>query len=513
MSGRMRERLGWIAVAVCTAAILLWPVVGDIRIANDDIKFVRGPGAELPLADALSDAWRSQPIFRPLEILMAHSSDPVTLACEAVVPVQAAGLVALMAAIAALSRQALPGVPAVRPLAAMLVLLSPATTASVWQMDSCSQTWSAALGAWSTWLAWRWLEGCSVARPSWWLLVALLAVFPIGLTIKETFYGWALGLWTASAVSILSLWRHDRMAARRALWVMVPLTVIPAAHLVLRWQWSALPGVLGGAADGSRYQAEFGTNLLVNSAASIAGAVGMGPFHLLLDQNASVALRLLPVMATGAVIGVILVGMFVAALDSERARAVAWPALIFAASASILSLSATIPMPAVSELYGLGANVGSALLLAAGTAVVWGGSARKARAVARPVVAIALATTVAIGGIGLVSRAVHFAVVWTTVRSLNDAIVGFQAALPAVPAGSQQAAGMVHVPTSCLVGATHSQYVMPPLQVLDLVLTEEWLNRRDPSRRIAFSIGTSLSSPRPDELVLDCNSLPRHGHW
>jgi hypothetical protein len=63
------------------------------------------------------------------------------------------------------------------------------------------------------------------------------------------------------------------------------------------------------------------------------------------------------------------------------------------------------------------------------------------------------------------------------------------------------------------VGITHSQYVMPPLQVLDLNLTEEWLARRDPARRIVFSIGTSPREPRPNELVLDCAALPQHGHW
>ena len=513
MSGRILSSIGWAAVVIAAGAVISWGAVGGLCMANDDLKFVRLPERDLPLIDAVIHAWRTQPSFRPLEVLVAHASDPVTLSCPAVVPIQAAGLLALLAATLALARRALPGVPALWPATLLLVLLSPATTASVWQMDSCSQTWSAALGAWSAWLAWRWLDSPAEGPRPWPALGALCATVLVGLTIKENFYGWALGLSVASAAIIARTLTRDRGAALRAAWVLVPVTLIPLAHLACRWTWSALPGLLGGGGDGSRYQAEFGSNLLVNATASLAGSVGIGPFHLVLDGDAPVVLRALPVLATAALIAVILLGMGTAALESRTASGVRWPAVLFAASASLLSLAATIPMPAVSELYGLGANVGCALCAAAGAAALWRAADPSPHALARASVASALALAVAIGTLGLVSRAVHFGVVWATARTLNDAIVAFQPTLPAMRRDETGAAGMVHVPTACLVGVTHSQYVMPPLQALDLNLTEEWLARRDPSRTVVFSIGTAPAKPRSIELVLDCAALPQHGHW
>jgi hypothetical protein len=502
------------AMVLCAATFeVAWGPAAGLCMANDDLKFVRMPARELPLWDAIADAWRTQPSFRPLEIAMAHVSDPVALVCPWVPPVQGAGLCALMLATLALARRALPGVRALWPATLLLVLLSPATTASVWQMDSCSQTWSAALGAWGTWLAWRWIDAPAQGARPWWALGTLCALMAFGLTVKENFYGWALGLTVASVGIAVVRARHDWASACRALWVLVPLAVVPMAHLACRWQWSALSGLVSGTGDGTRYKAEFGMNLLVNAAVSLAGAVGLGPFHLVLDGEAPSALRLLPVAATGLVVAAILIALGAVALDAKSVRGVRWTALGFVSCASVLSLSATIPMASVSELYGLGANVGCAMLAAAGIAALWRSGDVSRRAIARACVVVGAVVAGGIGSYGLASRALHFGVVWDTVRTLNDAIVSLQPTLAPRRAGDPSAAGMVHVPTVCLVGGTHSQYVMPPLQSLDLNLTEAWLARRDPSRRIVFSIGTSPQSPRPHEIVLDCASLPQHGHW
>ena len=506
-------RLLWAAVAVVAGFQMSWGGVAGLCLANDDLKFVRLPERELPLAEALVVVWRTQPSFRPLEVVMAHLSDPVSLSCPWVVPVQAAGLVALLLATLALARASLPGHQPLWPVALLMVLLSPATTASLWQMDACSQTWSAALGAWSVWLAWRWIDGCASGQPSWRALAALCATTAVGLTVKENFYGWALGLAAASVFMCARAFTRDRSAAWRMAWISIPVIAVPLAHLACRWRWSALSGLVGGSGEESRYQAEFGTNLLVNAAVSLAGAVGVGPFHLVLDPDASMALRALPAFATCMMIGLILLGAGLAAVDRAAAAGVRWSALGVAAVASVGSLAATIPMPAVSELYGLGANVGGALLVAAAASALWHASDAVLRRPARAALMLLLASVSAIGTYGLASRAGHFYVVWSAVRTMNHAIVSFQPTLAAARPGDSSAVGMVHVPTSCLVGITHSQYVMPPLQVLDLNLTEEWLARRDPTRRIVFSIGTSPRKPRPNELVLDCAALPQHGHW
>lgn len=506
-------RLLWAAVALVAGFQMCWGGAAGLRLANDDLKFVRLPERELPLAEALDVAWRTQPSFRPLEVVMAHLSDPVSLSCPWVVPVQAAGLVALLLATLALARASLPGHQALWPVALLMVLLSPATTASLWQMDACSQTWSAALGAWSVWLAWRWIDGCACGQSHWRALAALCATMTVGLTVKENFYGWAIGLAAASAWMCVRAFTRDRLAAGRMAWVSIPVILFPLVHLACRWRWSALSGLMGGSGEESRYQAEFGTNLLVNGAVSVAGAIGVGPFHLVLDPDASMALRALPAVATCTVVGLILLGLGLAAIDRRAAAGVRWSALGVTVMASVGSLAATIPMPAVSELYGLGANVGGALLAVAAGAVLWRAGVGAHHARARTAIAAAAIAVAVIGTYGLVSRAIHFRAVWCAVRTLNGAIVAFQPTLPQVRAGESRAAGMVHVPTACLVGATHSQYVMPPLQVLDHNLTEEWLARRDPSRRVVFSIGTSPRTPRPNELVLDCAALPQHGHW
>lgn len=511
--GRWAAPAMWALVVCIVSFEVAWGSLGGLCMANDDLKFVRSPSRDLPVWDAIADAWRTQPSFRPVEVLMAHLSDPVTLSCPWVALVQGAGLVALALATIALARQAFPGLRLLRPIVLLLVILSPATTASVWQMDSCSQTWSAALGAWSAWLAWRWIDEAARPSGSWWMMVALGIVVLLGLTIKENFYGWALGLAVAAAVAAARAGRRNRAAGLRAAWALGPVALLPLVHLACRWTWSALPVLLAGAGEDTRYKAEFGANLLVNAAVSMAGAVGIGPFHLVLDAEGPIALRAMPVLATAMMVILMLCAVGAAALDAKSVRGVRWSALAFISSASILSLSATIPMPSVSELYGLGANVGCALVAAAGIAAVWRVGDLSGHVAARTGVALSLAVAFAIGSYGLASRALHFGVVWSATRTMNDAIVAFQPTLSARSPGDERPSGMVHVPTSCLVGNTHSQYVMPPLQVLDLNLTEAWLARRDPSRRIVFSIGTSPRAPRPHEIVLDCAALPQHGHW
>jgi hypothetical protein len=509
MSDRVLVRLGWISVAVSTAAILLWPLIGDIRIANDDIKFVRGPGSDLPLTDALSHAWRSQPIFRPLEIIVGHLSDPRTLRSPWAMAVQAAGLLALLAGVRALCMQVMPGCRLAQPIVMLLVLLSPATTVSVWQMDACSQTWTAALGVWSAYLAWRWI--CSTGaggRPAWCLFM-LAFVLALGLMIKENFYGWSLGLGVASVAAILWKLRQGWRTAAATSPVLLPVVGVTLLHLATRIRWSALLGTLNSDGE-SRYQAEFGANLLVNALASAGAAVGSGPFHAIGDADAGTLLRMLPLVTIAVIAAVTLFGLGCALVERGGAG-VRWSALSFVSAACMFSLSATIPMGSVSELYGCGANVGCAMLAVAGALALW--SAGGGHAFLRTFVAGAFVAVLAIGAYGVISRAIHFRVVWTATGMLNDSIVRFQATLAPVAAGSGALAGTVHAPTECLRGYTHSQYVMPPLQALDVQLMREWLRRQDPSRPIEFSIGTSPRSPRPNELVLDCASLPRHGHW
>jgi hypothetical protein len=54
---------------------------------------------------------------------------------------------------------------------------------------------------------------------------------------------------------------------------------------------------------------------------------------------------------------------------------------------------------------------------------------------------------------------------------------------------------------------------MPVAQAINVEWTGRWLSRRDPTRVIAFAIGKSPAAPAPSDLVIDCGTLPDHGHW
>jgi hypothetical protein len=43
--------------------------------------------------------------------------------------------------------------------------------------------------------------------------------------------------------------------------------------------------------------------------------------------------------------------------------------------------------------------------------------------------------------------------------------------------------------------------------------TEPWLNRRDPTRKNVFALDAPPGVPSPSDLVLDCDLMPKHGHW
>jgi len=97
----------------------------------------------------------------------------------------------------------MPGDSRLAPLAMILVVLSPATTCAVWQMDACSQTWSAALGLWACAHAWNGAERVALGGSPWPSTFRLLGVFALLLMVKETAYGWSLGIGMALLVGAL----------------------------------------------------------------------------------------------------------------------------------------------------------------------------------------------------------------------------------------------------------------------------------------------------------------------
>jgi len=504
---------GWrVAPAVVLAAMILaWPMWAGMVAANDDLKFVRTVDRDLGVAGAVAKAWRSSPAFRPVEVALGTWTDPWSLECPAAMPMHALGLAGVLTAIAAMSRRAAPGLAWAGPLAMILFLLSPATTAALWQVDTVSQTWSAAIGCWAMVLAWDAAAAFREGRKPVRMTIALGALMVLGCSVKETGYGWSLAIGLGTMALAATAWRSDRAAAWRTVMLLVPVAVLPLAHAVLRVTTGALGGVAAGE-EGARYSADLGLNLVVNAAFSVAGVIGTGPFHAVTDAAAPGWVRALPFVAVVAAVGAFSVAGGFAVLHRGSAQPVRWAGIGFFSMVAMLSTSATLPMGSVGELYGMGANAGAAVALAAALCALWNPLADDERTLGRVVAAASGSALVAIGAFGLAGRAEGFRVTWEVTRLLNDAIVTHLRAMPEVTEDADARPGIVHFGSSCLLGRTYGQYVVPPVQAIGVKTTAEWLRAVEPRRPLRFSLEPAADM-EPTDLELPCTDLPRRGHW
>jgi hypothetical protein len=509
--GGVGARLAWALVAVLAAFVLFWPSLGGIVAANDDIKFVRTPAHAMPLLDAIRDAWWHAPSFRPLEIAVGALSDPWTLSCGWVIAVHAAGLAVLAAAVIGIVRRAVPGSRVAPPLAIAWLLLSPPTTTSVWQMDCGSQTWSAAAGMWGVLLAWIAFDAAREGRVAWRILVALGVAFLGGCLVKETVYGWSASIGIACIVGIAWLARTDRAAALRFAWVLVPVVLVPVAELGARISTGALAGSTSSG-PGDRYQAELGLNVVVNGAMSIAGSFANGPIHLVLDDDASPLLRLLPLVSVALVGGLLVVAAIFAWIHrGDGGTRALRPALIVAAIGTG-SMVATVTMGSVSEIYCFGSNACIAVLVAAVLVRLWWPPAADEVAIGRTVACAAMVPLLAIGCLGVAGRAGQFRITWECARELNSQILAHERDRPAPPAGTVEH-GIAYFQSSCIRGRLHSQYVLPPALAIYPDSTFEWLQTVFPDRPMRYTLEPPPGTLRPKDLLIDCSRLPERGHW
>jgi hypothetical protein len=495
---------GLLLLAVCA-----WPLLGGMIAANDDLKFVRGDAADGPLWDRIVLAWRTNSNFRPLDVAVGAWCDPLTLACGWAIAVQLAGLAALCVAAWKLARRALPTHPAAASLLLAWIALSPATTVSMWQMDTCSQTWAAALAAWAGLAAWDVFDAAAEGRTAWGRLALLGALFLAGCTVKEIFYGWSFGIGLACGAGLVATWRRSRAQAMHAAWVLLPVVVLPIVHLAVRWKTSALGGVASGTGGGARYKMEVGENLVMNAVLSIGGLLAGGPLHLIADDQASLALRSLPFL--GLLAALCLAGAALGFLAYHRGSAdgIRWRAVFLCAFAGLASLAITLPMGSVSDLYGFGANIGSGLLLAACAASLWSPVASDERTLCRGIAVTMLAGIALVGAYGLASRAYHFRTTWRMTAMANDAMLAAQDALPA-EAGRPPIG--IRFAEDCYARTFYGQVMVSPIQSIDLEDTIAWMNRRDPARRVAWGPEAPLpreGDPRP---VIDCAGFPVREH-
>jgi hypothetical protein len=233
---------------------------------------------------------------------------------------------------------------------------------------------------------------------------------------------------------------------------------------------------------------------------------------VLTDNDAPIALRMLPLLAIALVAGVLMTAVGFALLH----RRVHSPSMLLTAAllavVAFASTAATIPMGSVSELYCMGANVGTGILFAAAVVALWNPVAADERMLCRSVATVAAAALVGVGAIGLAGRAYQLEITWKCTQIANDSILAFQKSV-APRAEGNACAGVIFFPASCFLDRTYGQYVLPPAQAILIDSTEPWLARRDPVRPLFFSLSQPPGVTGPTDLVLDCTVMPARGHW
>jgi len=514
----------WCVVAALLLFVFLWPLLGGMVVINDDLKFVRSPACDLSIGDHLQQMWASH-TFRPLEVLVGRTCDPVTLRCSWVLPIQACGFALICWAVAELARILLPSERRLAPLAIILLSLSPATTAALWQMDTCSQTWGVALGLWSCVIAWRGFECAKSGRWPWLSGALLASCFIVSAFIKETAYGWSLGIGLCIIGGAVMLLRHNRAASLRVLPILLGAVVVPMALLAVRLSAGALEHGQGEALD-NPYKLEFGINLPVNAMMATIGAASTGPFHLIMNGGAPLVLRALPGVAC-ILAGLIAVTAFefgfLRGRDEER-RACRLAVMLLLATAG--SAAITCLMQTVSELYGFGFNAGFSLLIALAVLLVARASddGKCARAVGAATTA-AIVTLLAIGAFGLSGRAAHFQTTWTNASRTNAAIIQAADAWvaevaesksdPRAQRGTRANADTLEIcfGPACRPGTTYGQYICSVMQSIDWDTTVQWMLRRNPDLRLSVRADLDCSLFAETVFTVECPVDPAYGNW
>lgn len=506
-----------IAVLFVLLGVCLWPLLGGMVVVNDDLKFVRSPACDLPLGDQLRQIWTSQS-FRPLEVLVGRTCDAETLRCPWVLAIQTIGFAWICWAVCVLANIILPSERRLAPIALILLALSPATTAALWQMDTCSQTWGVALGLWSCVIAWRGFTQAQSGRWPWGCGLLLAACFIVSALIKETAYGWSFGIGLCALWGSAVLLRQGRTVPLRMLPILLGVIAVPLALLLVRIGVGALGHEQGDALD-NPYKLEIGINLPMNALLATVGAATTGPFHLVANGDAPLALRALPGVAC------ILVGLIgVTALEfgflrgsEEHRRACRLGLLLLGATFG--SAAITCLMQSVSELYCFGFNVGFALLTALAVVLILRvcDAAHAARSIGAATRA-ALVIVLAIGAFGLCGRAAHFRETWVSASRTNAAIIqagdAWVAESSAAPNSRTRTEQLdICFGPACRPGSTYGQYICSIMQAIDWELSAQWMLRRSPKLRLGVRSDLDCTLFTGSVFAVECPNRPWYGNW
>jgi hypothetical protein len=378
-------------------------------------------------------------------------------------------------------------------------------------------SWAAGAGVWLLILTWNTLERHMDCRELRWNVYALVALNLLGVNTSEIYYGWCL----AAGLALGCGWVWVEMTAKpnpsryrvSLLAFGVLLVTIPLMHMAMR----ILAGGLGIVfqPDQGRYSASLGLNFWRNLGIAFLGWFSAVPVHWARLPNAPLLQRVVPF------IGILLAAGLCVLPWALRKRSIrtsgcadnGWLVLLVAV-ASFLGVSATLPTGNMSESYLLGVNIGSAVLLAVGVALLID-IAR--RTWVRMAVIVAVALVLVIGEVGVVSRAVNFAVGWSNAGELYAQVRTFQKRAP-----PRREPYLVLVPRELRAGFTHGQYVHPPAISLNLGLASLVANRLSPQARVKptpsseASVGDGTAAEDLDahaDLILDGRGLVARPSW
>jgi len=442
-------------VAVTLVILVAWPFLRHLVASTDDIGLLLFRADFPSFTSALRAAW-GQLLFRPLAVLSSFLTDPVTRSCPLVVTLQCVVLGIGALGLDCIGVARFSGDKASRSLTLLLWLLHPSTSISLWQMDTLSQTASAAAGLWLF----------ALASGSWrprFHTAAWVAVTGIGLLTKETFLGWvvAAACWCIYDAYIFRDWRH-RVGEGLSF-------AIALVYLVWRasvWGTSVL------ASEGT-YSLHLGVTMLRNMALCLGGLFSFGPTHALLVSSPP---RLPWLMASLGTISAVAV-FFIYGIRRPRAAA-GWFLLV------LLSLTPVLGMGHVSDLYLFGPNA----IIAIGLAEAWIMLSQSSLTVARTL----LVACVGIGLAGHASRAYHFDLTWSYSRELA-------AQLERMP--SKKAGLPVHRACSAMSPVHYGAYIVAPLNALNIEVTA--------------ALAQSRGYPLPPEASsrLECDGLRERKLW
>jgi hypothetical protein len=452
--------VAWAIILVLLALLFLVPIAGQATVCVDDFAWIKLAHATPRFWTSLMQAWSSYFFFRPLDILTNWFISPSDLRSAPILPFQAAGLVALMAAVWRLTKALMPATAMPALIAWIWLLLHPATQLSLWASGATSQTWSAAIGMWL--LCHVLLEhGNPRSSPRHALRVAALS--SLGILCKELFVGWA----SAAALVVLARsCRLNRLRRPSPPWALslefIAILAPPALWIALRMATSEFGRFAEPSAE-LHYSFQGPRTVIWNASLATLGMFVQGPIHW--ARLLGFPWKLVPL--AGAFLSFVLAVYGGRLPRPDRAIPDRGNMLAGAVLLGLVSLWPALAIRQVSEIYMMGPNALIAVLVGAGAGAVTLPQQSHAAPEFSPPrlrqgLRMAIMALLVIATIGFASRTHHFTITWNYARTLRAA------ALDLIAREGCSGPIVIVLDRSLVDGPVHSKYFVPPALAADL---------------------------------------------